>query len=57
MKVASYTAASSYLFVTFVLLPNLMTVRVQKLEPTDELFSDTVNPTPDDPYGSSFKIG
>ena len=28
-----------------------------QLEPTDELVNDAVNPIPDDPYGSSFKIG
>ncbi len=27
-----------------------------QLEPTDELVNDAVNPIPDDPYGSSFKI-
>ena len=27
-----------------------------QVEPTDELVSDAVNPTPDDPHGSSFKI-
>ncbi len=32
-------------------------LEVYQLEPTDELVRDAVNPTPADPYGSSFKIG
>ena len=32
-------------------------LEVYQLEPTDELANDAVNPIPNDPYGSSFKIG
>lgn len=49
----TYIGGSQKMIDALVAQPGLETYQ---LEPTDEVVSDTVNPTPDDPYRSSFKL-